>query len=136
MAAIREAHFVKFFISEKSSRSFEIPLVFNEYLPNPLPTNVEVLSYRGRSWTVRMKRRGEKVFLRNGWEDFVNENNLEDGKLMQFTYDCNRTFSVLIFGHDGCSELRDFPQDVIDVIDDYEFGEQKDEEEEEENNSN
>lgn len=66
-----------------------------------------------------MKKRGEKVLLTLGWENFVKDNNLEDGKYLNFIYDCDRTFYVIIFGHDMCSEFRDFPQVVVDV-DDYE----------------
>lgn len=76
-----------------------------------------------------MKKRGAKVFLTLGWENFAKDNNLEDGKWLNFIYDCNRTFYVIIFGHGGCSEHRDFPQVVLDV-DDYETGEEEEEEEE------
>ncbi|CAH2037325.1 unnamed protein product [Thlaspi arvense] len=129
MAATNEERFMKPFISEKSSESLEIPMGFNEYLPDPLPNVVELLDYGGRSWSVRMKKRGRRVFLTIGWENFVKENNLEDGKMMNFIYDCNRSFYVIIFGHDGVSESRDFPQVVIDV-DEYGTGEEEDEEDE------
>nr|VDC65884.1 unnamed protein product [Brassica rapa] len=110
-----------------------IPLAFNEYFPDPLPNTVELLDYYGRSWTIRMKKRGETVFLTVGWENFVKDNELEDGKMMEFIYDCDRTFYVVIFGHGGVSELRVFPQAVVDVGD-YATGEE--EEEEEKNKSN
>ncbi|XP_019091297.1 PREDICTED: B3 domain-containing protein At1g16640-like [Camelina sativa] len=132
MAAISsEVRFVKAFISQKSSKSFAIPLGFNEYFPDPLPITVDLLDYSGRCWTVRMKKRGDKVLLTLGWdwENFVRDNNLEDGKYLNFIYDCDRTFYVIIFGHDMCSEFRDFPQVVVDV-DDYATGEDDEEVEE------
>ncbi|ESQ35149.1 hypothetical protein EUTSA_v10009082mg [Eutrema salsugineum] len=135
MAATNEESFIKPFISEKSSESLEIPLGFNEYFPHPLPNTVELLDYCGRSWTIRMKRIGDKVFLTVGWENFVKENNLEDGKMMNFIYDCNRTFHVIIFGHHGVSEFIDFPQVVMDV-DEYETCEEEEEEEDDNNISN
>ena len=116
-----------------------IPLAFNEYFPDPLPNTVELLDYYGRSWTIRMKKRGETVFLTVGWENFVKDNELEDGKMMEFIYDCDRTFYVVIFGHGGVSELRVFPQAVVDVGDyatGEEEGEEEEEEEEEKNKSN
>ncbi|KAG5392414.1 hypothetical protein IGI04_022377 [Brassica rapa subsp. trilocularis] len=75
-----------------------------------------------------MKKRGETVFLTVGWENFVKDNELEDGKMMEFIYDCDRTFYVVIFGHGGVSELRVFPQAVVDVGD-YATGEEEEEEE-------
>lgn len=54
------------------------------------------------------------------WETFVGENNLEDGKMLNFIYDCSRTFIG------GCSEYIDFPQVSIDVdVDDYGTGEEE-----------
>jgi len=99
-------------------------LGFNEYFPAPFPITVDLLDYSGRSWTVRMKKRGEKVFLTVGWENFVKDNNLEDGKYLQFIYDRDRTFYVIIYGHNMCSEYRDFPQVAVEV-DDYENGEEE-----------
>ncbi|EOA39422.1 hypothetical protein CARUB_v10012547mg [Capsella rubella] len=107
-----------------------IPLGFNEYFPDPLPITVDLLDYSGRSWTVRMKKIGENVFLTLGWENFVKDNNLEDGKYLNFIYDCDRTFYVIIFAHDMCSEFRGFPQVIVDV-DDYETCEDEDEDVEE-----
>lgn len=73
------------------------------------------------------------MFLTVGWENFVKDNELEDGKMMNFIYDCNRTFHVVIFGHDRVSEHRDFPQAVVDASD-YATGEEEDEDDEEKNN--
>ncbi|XP_013584789.1 PREDICTED: B3 domain-containing protein At1g16640 [Brassica oleracea var. oleracea] len=134
-----DQRFIKPFISHKSAKSLAIPLAFNEYFPDPLPNTVELLDYYGRSWTIRMKKRGETVFLTVGWENFVKDNELEDGKMMEFIYDCDRTFYVVIFGHGGVSELRVFPQAVVDVGDyatGEEEGEEEEEEEEEKNKSN
>lgn len=127
MAATDEDQgFIKPFISHKSAESLEIPLGLNEHFPDPLPNTVDLLDYCGRCWTVRTKRRGESVFLTVGWENFVKDNELEDGKMMNFIYDCNRTFHVIIFGHDSVSEHRDFPRAVVDVSD-YETGEEEEE---------
>lgn len=105
---------------------------FEEHFPAPLPITVDLLDYNGRSWTVRVKKRGENVFLTVGWENFVKDNNLEDGKHLNFIYDRQRTFYVIIFGHNMCSEFRGFPQVVVEV-DDYENGEDEDEEDQENN---
>ncbi|CAH8381317.1 unnamed protein product [Eruca vesicaria subsp. sativa] len=129
MAATDEdQRFLMPFISHKSAESLAIPLGFNEHFPDTLPNTVDLLDYCGRSWTIRMKRRGETLFLTVGWENFVKDNELEDGKMMNFIYDCNRTFHVIIFGHGSVSEFRVFPQVVIDVSD-YATGEDEDEEE-------
>ncbi|KAF8082215.1 hypothetical protein N665_0844s0028 [Sinapis alba] len=125
MAATDEnRRFMKPFISHKSAESLAIPLRFNEYFPDPLPNTVELQDSCGRSWMIRMKKRGETVFLTVGWENFVKDKELEDGKMMNFIYDCNRTFYVIIFGHGGVSEFRDFPQAVVDVSD-YATGEEE-----------
>lgn len=57
---------------------------------------------------IRMKKRGEIVFLIVGWENFVKDNEFEDGKMMEFIYDCDWIFYVVIFGYGGVSEFRVF----------------------------
>ncbi|CAA7056724.1 unnamed protein product [Microthlaspi erraticum] len=131
MAATNEVPlFMKSFISQNSSESLEIPFFFNEYLADPLPNNVELLGQGKRSWTIRLEKRGETMFLTLGWETFVRENNLEDGKRLTFCYDGDRSFMVVVYGHGGCNEFRDLPQVAIDV-DDYATCEEEEEEKEE-----
>ncbi|KAG2268442.1 hypothetical protein Bca52824_062997 [Brassica carinata] len=103
-----DQRFIKPFISHKSAKSLAIPLAFNEYFPDPLPNTVELLDYYGRSWTIRMKKRGETVFLTVGWENFVKDNELEDGKMMEFIYDCDRTFMLSYLVMAGLASLESF----------------------------
>lgn len=83
-----------------------IPPAFVNILEKLLPNQVELLDEIGRLWKVVTKTEegvGDVVF-KKGWEKFANDNSLEFGDFLVFSYDGVSRFSVKIFDKNGCKK--------------------------------
>ncbi|CAI9104409.1 OLC1v1003072C3 [Oldenlandia corymbosa var. corymbosa] len=55
----------------------------------------------GGPWPVRVVKTGNDVFLRHGWQEFVQDNSLQENNFLFFTYDGNAELAVQIFEDTG-----------------------------------
>lgn len=85
-----------------------IPPAFIDILEKPLPDEVSLLDEIGRSWFVDTETEDTeerlRVVLKQGWELFAEDQSLEFGDFLVFTYDGRSRFSVTIFAKDGCKK--------------------------------
>lgn len=58
----------------------------------------------GKFCMVHVEVRGNGMFFRNGWPDFVKDNYLEIGDFLVFEYDGKSTFNVKIYGRNACEK--------------------------------
>nr|VDD28700.1 unnamed protein product [Brassica oleracea] len=104
--ARKDMEFFKVYLPEFSSRKLVIPPAFVNILEKLLPNQVELLDEIGRLWKVVTKTEegvGDVVF-KKGWEKFANDNSLEFGDFLVFSYDGVSRFSVKIFDKNGCKK--------------------------------
>lgn len=82
-----------------------IPPAFIDILEKPLPDEVSLLDEIGRLWYVETKTEDTeerfRVIFEKGWKIFANDQSLEFGDFLVFSYDGDSRFSVTIFAKDG-----------------------------------
>ncbi|OMO85996.1 hypothetical protein COLO4_21352 [Corchorus olitorius] len=72
---------------------------FQRCLVNKLPEDRLILSCDGKSWAVEVVNVAkDKVYFREGWKEFVNDNSLGIGGLIVFEYQGDLKFNLDIFG--------------------------------------
>ncbi|CAI9104408.1 OLC1v1003072C1 [Oldenlandia corymbosa var. corymbosa] len=76
------------------------PGFVNEYLKK-VPDRMVLKCESGGPWPVRVVKTGNDVFLRHGWQEFVQDNSLQENNFLFFTYDGNAELAVQIFEDTG-----------------------------------
>ncbi|ESQ31183.1 hypothetical protein EUTSA_v10004496mg [Eutrema salsugineum] len=102
----KDLEFFKVFLPEFSARELEIPTAFIDILEKPIPKQVLLVDEIGRLWGVETKaeERNRLVVFQKGWERFANDQSLEFGDFLVFSYDGDSRFSVSIFAKEGCKK--------------------------------
>lgn len=85
-----------------------IPPAFIDILEKPLPKEALLIDEIGRLWCVETETEDTEekfcVLFKKGWESFANDQSLEFGDFLVFSYDGGSRFSVTIFAKDGCKK--------------------------------
>ncbi|CAA7056893.1 unnamed protein product [Microthlaspi erraticum] len=106
--ARKDLQFFKVFLPEFSSRELVIPPAFIDILEKPLPNEVSLRDEIGRSWFVDTETEDTderlRVVFKQGWKLFAEDQSLEFGDFLVFSYDGRSRFSVTIFAKDGCKK--------------------------------
>lgn len=58
----------------------------------------------GRFWHVHVEKVGNILYLKNGWTEFVQDNGIEFGDFLLFSYAGNSKFDVTMYGKDCCEK--------------------------------
>ncbi|PKH57129.1 hypothetical protein CRG98_050300, partial [Punica granatum] len=84
-----------------------IPSDFLKQFKGKIPNQATLKDHAGRSWSVQLKEVGSKLFIKNGWEEFVTDHSLGFGDFLIFSYyHSTSVFHVKIFGKNGCRKKR------------------------------
>lgn len=59
----------------------------------------------GRIWNIKLRRAEERIYLHDGWKQFLKDNSLGDMEFLLFRYGGNMCFDVQIFQKNGCEKL-------------------------------
>ncbi|GAB4847037.1 hypothetical protein Ancab_026049 [Ancistrocladus abbreviatus] len=94
--------FFKVFIPEHASHQLLIPPSFQKHLKENPPQKTTITGPHNRKWSVNLKREGKDYFFKEGWQDFVKDHAIELGDFLVFRYDASSSFSVKLFGRNGC----------------------------------
>ncbi|XP_022865614.1 B3 domain-containing transcription factor VRN1-like [Olea europaea var. sylvestris] len=62
---------------------------------------IEVTAYDGIIVTIKLERVDGKIYLADGWEQFFDYHNLQNGYVLVFEYNDNVTLNMTIFDHFG-----------------------------------
>lgn len=57
-----------------------------------------------KTWSVNLKKVDNNVILEKGWNKFVEDNCLEFGDFLIFSYDGSSKFHVRLYGKNGCKK--------------------------------
>ncbi|KAG7539447.1 DNA-binding pseudobarrel domain superfamily [Arabidopsis suecica] len=104
----KDLEFFKVFLPEFSSHELVIPPAFIDILDKELPKEAFLVDEIGRLWCVETKTEDTEerfcVLFQKGWESFANDQSLEFGDFLVFSYNGDSRFSVTIFAKDGCKK--------------------------------
>ncbi|XP_039070500.1 putative B3 domain-containing protein Os03g0621600 [Hibiscus syriacus] len=101
----RRTSFFKILIFDFLTR-LRIPPAFlknlEENLLEKLPQESELETCDGRAWHVDVEKIDDNLCFNNGWKQFVQQNSLEKGDLIVFSYHGNFRFKLEIYGRNCC----------------------------------
>ncbi|TKY61395.1 putative B3 domain-containing protein [Spatholobus suberectus] len=97
--------FFKVFLLQTGSSQLQIPTSFTKFFNGTTPCKVTLVDHDGKSWDVYLERIEGRLVLKNGWQQFAREKDLEEGDFLVFQYDGWSTFNVKIFSKTGCRKV-------------------------------
>lgn len=96
--------FFKVYLPDLSSKRLRIPQAFIKHFNGTIPRQAILKILTGKLWHVKLEETEGKLFIQDGWEDFVSDNCLEHGEFLVFSYNKNSIFDVRHFGLNGCNK--------------------------------
>ncbi|KAJ9562273.1 hypothetical protein OSB04_007433 [Centaurea solstitialis] len=94
--------FFKFYMPTHCSKQLLIPRAFVKYFNDYLPLKFVLVTSAKKSWDVGMNKVDDDVYLKRGWEEFVQDNSLEFGDFLIFYYNGGSKFYVSVYGNNNC----------------------------------
>lgn len=79
-----------------------IPPDFIKDFKKTMNEKVILKNVDGKKWYIDVKETEDGVFLKNGWQSFVDYHGLKVGEFLFFRYEGSYSFSVKILGTNGC----------------------------------
>lgn len=104
--------FFKVLVDSKYTTKLRIPLLFVSKYSTLVPKRVTLIrASSNRSWKVDIEEEDDKrLYYKNGWSTFVEDNALEIAQFLVFKFDGDSTFKVKIYGNSACEkELENQP---------------------------
>ncbi|WCJ35342.1 AP2/B3-like transcriptional factor family protein [Euphorbia peplus] len=90
-------------------RKLAIPEQFTKNLREKLPKSISLKGPSGSVWQATLTTLNHTVFVTQGWDEFANENLLEENDLLTFKYNGSSCFDVLIFdGRSMCEKAASY----------------------------
>ncbi|KAK2981019.1 hypothetical protein RJ640_012178 [Escallonia rubra] len=81
-----------------------IPPAFIKHFNGQIPDKFILKDRGGKSWNVDMQKANNGLFIRNGWQAFISGNSVKAGDFLVFRYNGSLSFTVKIFGKNGCKK--------------------------------
>ncbi|TKY67492.1 hypothetical protein E2542_SST10386 [Spatholobus suberectus] len=94
-----------FFVIIKNTKQLKVPKKFLKYLNEGLSSNAILIGPSGDQWQVTILKKGNGMYLQNGWPQFLTSNSVILDEFLLFTYHVGNCFHVQIFGKNGCERL-------------------------------
>ncbi|XP_071727880.1 B3 domain-containing protein At1g16640-like [Rutidosis leptorrhynchoides] len=94
--------FFKIYMPDHCSAQLSIPPAFIKYFEGIIPLKVILVTCGKMSWEVDMDKIDDNVFLKSGWEKFVQDNSLQLGDFLLFYYNGGSKIFVTISGKNNC----------------------------------
>lgn len=64
-----------------------------------------VIGSSGEQWQITLLKKGNCLYMQNGWPQFLRDNSVNLYEFLLFTYHGGNLFQVQIFGKNGCERL-------------------------------
>ncbi|CAJ1961054.1 unnamed protein product [Sphenostylis stenocarpa] len=97
--------FFKVFLIHKGSTQLQLPTSFTKFFNEIAPCKVTLVDQDGKCLDVKLEKIEGRLVFKNGWQQFTQEKNLEEGDFLVFQYDGMSTFNVKIFSKTGCKKV-------------------------------
>ncbi|XP_047151255.1 B3 domain-containing protein REM20-like, partial [Vigna umbellata] len=98
--------FFTIFVPEQHSQTMKVPKVFLKKLNEDLSSNAVLSSSSsGDKWQVSVLKKGNEVYMQNGWPKFVTDSSIVLHDVLLFTYHGENCFHVQIFDKNGVERL-------------------------------
>ncbi|XP_038686731.1 putative B3 domain-containing protein At5g66980 [Tripterygium wilfordii] len=94
--------FFEVYLPEFSAQHMYIPPAFVGLLNGTISADATLGDPTGKNRTVRLEEDEKGLFIKKGWQEFVNDHSLRFGDFLIFNFDGKRQFDVKIFGTNGC----------------------------------
>ncbi|KAG4973882.1 hypothetical protein JHK87_030703 [Glycine soja] len=85
--------------------SQKVPEEFLKHLNKDLSSNSVLIGPSGDKWQVTILKKGNNVYMDNGWSQFLKDNSVVLDEFLLFTYHGGNYFYVQIFGGNGLERL-------------------------------
>ncbi|KAI5659613.1 hypothetical protein M9H77_28406 [Catharanthus roseus] len=103
-----------YFMSNKNLKLCRIPTVCMDELVEEMPDMASLTMSSSRSWKIKVVKGEDGITLEDGWEKFLDDNNLSPSEVLHFCYSGNWKFDVEIFSPNRCSrKLEDTDEEDI-----------------------
>ena len=83
----------------------KVPEEFLKHLNKDLWSNSVLIGPSGDKWQVTILKKGNNVYMDNGWSQFLKDNSVVLDEFLLFTYHGGNCFYVQIFGGNGLERL-------------------------------
>ncbi|KAL1561851.1 putative B3 domain-containing protein [Salvia divinorum] len=103
-ASVEGAVFFKVYLPNLSSHQLLIPPDFTKGFRRALSEKVILKNNDGKTWSVEVRETPSGIFLKDGWQSFVEYHGLKVGEFLVFCYRGSYSFLVKIFGVNGCKK--------------------------------
>ncbi|KAG4979582.1 hypothetical protein JHK82_032836 [Glycine max] len=94
-----------FFTIIKNTKLLKVPEEFLKHLNEDLWSNEVLIGPSGDKWLVTIWKKGNDVYMKNGWSLFLKDNSVVLDEFFLFTYHGGNCFHVQIFGGNGLERL-------------------------------
>ncbi|XP_027125313.1 putative B3 domain-containing protein Os03g0621600 [Coffea arabica] len=94
--------FFKVYTDQLCSSQLKIPPEFVKKFNGDVPQTFTLEGPQGRSWQIVAGKVDEYFYFQEGWQNFVEDNSLENDDFLTFSYGGCSRFYVEIFGKHGC----------------------------------
>lgn len=94
-----------------------------QFIPSSttLNKNTCIRDSNGKHWNITIASLGKKLCFEAGWEEFCKAHSLEFGDFLLFGYNAfDSSFTVQIFGRNGCKKEFPGPSEIIEIESDNE----------------
>lgn len=92
------------FLPDASSQQIRVPPLFLKKFSGLICKRIKLRDIDGKLWDVDVEETHKGVFMKNGWQAFVDHHLLKLGEFLVFRYDGNSVFTVKIFRTNGCKK--------------------------------
>jgi hypothetical protein len=52
----------------------------------------------------------DRIYIEHGWDDFAEDNGIEEGDTLFISYTVHSSMNVIIIGRDGCEKVVDWEE--------------------------
>ncbi|XP_021287246.1 B3 domain-containing protein Os01g0723500-like isoform X2 [Herrania umbratica] len=104
-------HFFKIILPHTiAEKKLKIPNKFVGKFGHELSSVATFVLPSGRKWEIRLTKADDRIWLDDGWHEFVEYNSIRCGYFLVFRYGKDSTFHVIIFDNSACEV--DYPSYV------------------------
>ncbi|XP_024164885.1 B3 domain-containing protein Os01g0723500 isoform X1 [Rosa chinensis] len=106
--------FFKVILPRYSTERLMIPPQFLKHLGKDLCSKATLsLNMSSQcSWNVKVTKTKKDVYFKDGWQEFLNNNSVDEGDFLVFTYEGKMHFSIAVFDRSCCGRV-DFPNETF-----------------------
>ncbi|XP_020217080.1 B3 domain-containing protein Os01g0723500 isoform X3 [Cajanus cajan] len=95
-------HTPLFFIIINNTKLLKVPKEFLKHLNEDLSSDAILIGTSGGQWQVTILKKGNEIYMQNGWPQFLTDNSVVLDEFLLFRYLGDKCFHVQIFGKNGC----------------------------------